>query len=115
MFIFKIAKFFIKLFLGLALAVVIIIAIVRAGFNYTKEVYDYGKDVPHMISSYNGARNCPAGTYIKCPWYDCTEQFFKENENHNFCCRQHEVYYWDAVNAYMEMRRVEETTGALYR
>lgn len=115
MFIFKIAKFFVKLFFGIVLAAVILVAVIRYCVNYTKEVYDYGKDVPHMMSLYYGAKKSPAGTYIKCPWYDCTEQFFKETDNHNFCCKQHEVYYWEAVRAYEEMKRVEETTGALYK
>ena len=115
MFVFKIAKAIIKLFLGIVLGIGGIVLIAWFGLHYLREINDYGKDVSYMIGLYENTKNLPVGTYVKCPWYDCTEQFYKKTGNHNFCCKQHEVFYWDAVHAYEEMRRVEKTTGALYK
>jgi len=115
MFVFKIAKGIIKLFLGFALGIAGIVLIVRFGLNYLKEVRDFGKDVPYMVDLYNNARVEPAGTLILCPWVDCDEEFIKNSKGQNFCKKEHEQKFWEAVHAYEEMKRVERGSGIVYK
>lgn len=115
MFVFKIAKAVIKLFLGLVLGLGGIALIVWFGVYYIREVNQFGKDVPHMSMIYDNTKDLPAGTQIQCPWVDCEESFIKQTKQHNFCCKEHERKYWEAVKAYEEMKRVEDSSGIVYK
>lgn len=115
MFVFKIAKAIIKLFLGIVLGIGGIVLIAWFGVHYLREINDYGKDVSYMIGLYENTKDLPAGTYVKCPWVDCDKNFTKQTKEHNFCCKDHEYNYWEAVNAYEEMKRVENKSGIVYK
>lgn len=115
MVVFKIAKGIIKLFLGLVLGLGGIALIIWFGVSYLKEIRDFGKDVPYMVSLYENAKDEPAGTLILCPWVDCDNEFVKKSNGQNFCKKEHEQKFWEAVNAYKEMKRVEHGSGIVYK
>ena len=99
--IFKAIKFFVKLGIGIALGVIILLFIlgglIGGVSNYVKSSELPYHDVTYMIDAYKKNAEAPKGTWCVCPV--CEDEYFYKNRN-ACCSKECEEKYHEIVKAY---------------
>lgn len=118
--IFKIIKFFVKLGIGIALGIVLLVliigAIVESGRSY-KENYELPyNDVSYIIEAHQISERAMVGTVHMCAI--CRENFTKTSNDVNCCCPEHEREYQELYRAWVagnNNKQVIESYGKKFK
>ena len=94
MFVFKIAKLFLKLILGFVITAIITGIIISAASDWFKSGEMPTNNISYRVEMYKVCERSPIGTYLECPV--CRNTYYKE-PGHNCCSEKCERIYYELV------------------
>ena len=109
--IFKVAKFVIKVFLGIALGIGLFIYLIVGSFAAMRSAEPVDKNMTFIIESYEICSEYPVGTWHACPV--CGKNFYKQDIN--FCSHKCEKKYSEMKTAWDKAKSAEEEAQNVLR